>query len=137
MHMRQDTACNLQGKVRDIYDLGDKLVVVTTDRQSAFDRLLAHVPFKVLPDCFSTAFDPPLPKACLGSVPLISAACQPADALYGGQGQVLNLTSAWWMQEACKDVPNSLLAVPHPNVAIMARCQGRSSSSRRCSTKPP
>jgi len=37
---------NQQGKVRDTYDLGDRLVVVTTDRQSAFDRLLAAVPFK-------------------------------------------------------------------------------------------
>lgn len=35
-----------QGKVRDTYDLGDKLVLVTTDRQSAFDRVLAAVPFK-------------------------------------------------------------------------------------------
>jgi phosphoribosylaminoimidazole-succinocarboxamide synthase len=35
-----------QGKVRDTYDLGDRVVVVTTDRQSAFDRLLAAVPFK-------------------------------------------------------------------------------------------
>ena len=36
----------LQGKVRDTYDLGDKIVVITTDRQSAFDRLLASIPFK-------------------------------------------------------------------------------------------
>lgn len=35
-----------QGKVRDTYDLGDKLLLVTTDRQSAFDRVLAAVPFK-------------------------------------------------------------------------------------------
>ena len=35
-----------QGKVRDTYDMGDKVVIVTTDRQSAFDRLLASVPFK-------------------------------------------------------------------------------------------
>ncbi len=35
-----------RGKVRDIYDLGDKLLLVTTDRQSAFDRVLASVPFK-------------------------------------------------------------------------------------------
>ncbi len=35
-----------KGKVRDSFDLGDKLVMVTTDRQSAFDRLLANVPFK-------------------------------------------------------------------------------------------
>lgn len=34
------------GKVRDTYDLRDRLVIVTTDRQSAFDRLLGHIPFK-------------------------------------------------------------------------------------------
>ena len=39
-----------QGKVRDTYDVGDKLVIVTTDRQSAFDRLLASVPFKARAD---------------------------------------------------------------------------------------
>lgn len=32
--------------MRDIYDSGDYLVLVTTDRQSAFDRILASVPFK-------------------------------------------------------------------------------------------
>jgi phosphoribosylaminoimidazole-succinocarboxamide synthase len=35
-----------QGKVRDTYDLGDKLILVTTDRQSAFDRVIASVPYK-------------------------------------------------------------------------------------------
>ncbi len=30
-----------RGKVRDVYDLGDKLVIVTTDRISAFDWVLA------------------------------------------------------------------------------------------------
>lgn len=35
-----------QGKVRDTYDLGDKLLLITTDRQSAFDRVLASIPFK-------------------------------------------------------------------------------------------
>ncbi|MEE8335330.1 MAG: phosphoribosylaminoimidazolesuccinocarboxamide synthase [Candidatus Neomarinimicrobiota bacterium] len=34
------------GKVRDQYDLGDKLLLITTDRQSAFDRVLAAIPFK-------------------------------------------------------------------------------------------
>ncbi|KAL3514239.1 hypothetical protein ACH5RR_026956 [Cinchona calisaya] len=34
------------GKVRDIYDGGDYIVLVTTDRQSAFDRILASIPFK-------------------------------------------------------------------------------------------
>jgi len=35
-----------KGKVRDTYDLGEKLLLVTTDRQSAFDRILANIPFK-------------------------------------------------------------------------------------------
>ncbi|GAB4823885.1 hypothetical protein N2152v2_010931 [Parachlorella kessleri] len=72
-----------KGKVRDTYDLGDKLVVVTTDRQSAFDRLLAAVPFK---------------------------------------GQVLNQTSAWWMERTTHIVQNALLSVPDPNACIMKKC---------------
>jgi phosphoribosylaminoimidazole-succinocarboxamide synthase len=69
--------------VRDTYDLGDRLVIVTTDRQSAFDRLLASVPFK---------------------------------------GQVLNQTSAWWMQRTQHIVPNALLATPDPNACVMRKC---------------
>ncbi|MGB7077255.1 MAG: phosphoribosylaminoimidazolesuccinocarboxamide synthase [Xanthobacteraceae bacterium] len=34
------------GKVRDIYDQGDRLILITTDRHSSFDRLIAHVPWK-------------------------------------------------------------------------------------------
>lgn len=34
------------GKVRDTYDLGDCLILITTDRQSAFDRVIASVPYK-------------------------------------------------------------------------------------------
>lgn len=34
------------GKVRDQYALGDKIALITTDRQSAFDRVLASIPFK-------------------------------------------------------------------------------------------
>ncbi len=35
-----------QGKVRDVYDGGDKLVLIATDRYSAFDRNLAFIPLK-------------------------------------------------------------------------------------------
>jgi len=35
-----------QGKVRDIYGRGEKLILVTTDRLSAFDRILGLVPYK-------------------------------------------------------------------------------------------
>ncbi|MBZ0304242.1 MAG: phosphoribosylaminoimidazolesuccinocarboxamide synthase [Anaerolineae bacterium] len=34
------------GKVRDIYSLGDQRVLITTDRVSAFDRVLGAIPFK-------------------------------------------------------------------------------------------
>ncbi|MEM9243574.1 MAG: phosphoribosylaminoimidazolesuccinocarboxamide synthase [Pseudomonadota bacterium] len=41
------------GKVRDCYALDNKLLIITTDRQSAFDRKLALIPFKgqVLNQC--------------------------------------------------------------------------------------
>ncbi len=49
-HCLTETNFNLgkkyQGKVRDTYDLGDRLLLITTDRQSAFDRVLAAIPFK-------------------------------------------------------------------------------------------
>ncbi|MBD3422393.1 MAG: phosphoribosylaminoimidazolesuccinocarboxamide synthase [Chitinivibrionales bacterium] len=35
-----------KGKVRDIFDLGETLLLITTDRLSAFDRILATIPFK-------------------------------------------------------------------------------------------
>lgn len=73
-----------KGKVRDTYDLGDQLILVTTDRQSAFDRYLAAVPYK---------------------------------------GQVLNLTSVWWFKNTQAIVPNHLIAVPDPNVAIVKKCK--------------
>jgi phosphoribosylaminoimidazole-succinocarboxamide synthase len=45
-----ETTCHhgekYHGKVRDRYDIGDQLLLITTDRQSAFDRVLASIPFK-------------------------------------------------------------------------------------------
>src|SRR3954466_13208089 len=34
------------GKVRDIYIQKDRLILVTTDRHSSFDRIIAHIPHK-------------------------------------------------------------------------------------------
>ena len=34
------------GKVRDIYMQSDRLILVTTDRHSSFDRIIAHIPWK-------------------------------------------------------------------------------------------
>lgn len=36
----------IQGKVRDLYILKDKRIFITTDRQSAFDRIVGYIPFK-------------------------------------------------------------------------------------------
>lgn len=42
-----DIAPDAQGKVRDVYDLGDKLLLVATDRISAFDYILEdEIPYK-------------------------------------------------------------------------------------------
>lgn len=42
-----DIKPDAQGKVRDLYDLGDKLLLVATDRISAFDYILKdEIPFK-------------------------------------------------------------------------------------------
>lgn len=35
-----------QGKVRDFYFVDDKRILITTDRQSAFDVILGYIPFK-------------------------------------------------------------------------------------------
>ena len=34
------------GKVRDIYIQPDKIILVSTDRHSSFDRIIAHIPHK-------------------------------------------------------------------------------------------
>jgi phosphoribosylaminoimidazole-succinocarboxamide synthase len=40
-------AAKYPGKVRDTYDLGDgRLLLITTDRQSGFDRMLGAIPYK-------------------------------------------------------------------------------------------
>lgn len=71
------------GKVRDWYDLqnGQRLII-TTDRLSAFDRILARVPYK---------------------------------------GQVLNQLSAWWFEQTKDIIPNHLISIPDPNVAIVKK----------------
>lgn len=38
------------------------------------------------------------------------------------QGQVLNQTSAWWMDQTRHIISNSLVGVPDPNIAVMQRC---------------
>jgi phosphoribosylaminoimidazole-succinocarboxamide synthase len=71
------------GKVRDSYLLKGRRVLVTTDRVSAFDRVLGTIPFK---------------------------------------GQVLNQIAAFWFEQTRLIVPNHVLAVPDPNVMVVAEC---------------
>ncbi len=75
-----------KGKVRDVYSIADDLLVmVATDRISAFDVVLPEpIPFK---------------------------------------GQVLNQIASKFL-DATKDIlPNWILSVPDPNVAIGKRCE--------------
>jgi phosphoribosylaminoimidazole-succinocarboxamide synthase len=74
-----------RGKVRDIFTLPNgRRLLVTTDRLSAFDRVLTTVPFK---------------------------------------GQVLNQLSAFWFAHTADIVPNHILAIPDPNVALVKECE--------------
>lgn len=42
----QHAGIKYQGKVRDFYVLPTKRIIITTDRQSAFDYVLGHIPYK-------------------------------------------------------------------------------------------
>ncbi|RZS22277.1 hypothetical protein BHM03_00055023 [Ensete ventricosum] len=79
-----------RGKVRDIYDAEDHLVLVTTDRQSAFDRVLASIPFK-------------------GQVFL--PVSMNSDVL----DMVLNETSLWWFNKTQHITPNAVVSAPDSN----------------------
>ena len=68
------------GKVRDYYVVGDKRILITTDRISAFDKVLGFIPEK---------------------------------------GQILNMLSNFWFKNTVDIVENHMIAVPHPNVAIV------------------
>jgi len=46
METHFDFGKRYQGKVRDSYDMGEFLIIVTSDRQSAFDRMVAVIPYK-------------------------------------------------------------------------------------------
>lgn len=72
-----------QGKVRDFYQVNGKRMLITTDRLSAFDRVVGHIPFK---------------------------------------GQVLNQLAAFWFECTRDILPNHLISVPDPNVAVVQEC---------------
>ena len=110
-----------QGKVRDTYDLGDKVVIVTTDRQSAFDRLLASVPFKGQVGSWDGK-DRNAYSVCGGPPPFPARKPASSPSHASLSSQVLNQTSAWWMSHTTHIVKNALLSTPDPNVSIMKKC---------------
>lgn len=75
-----------KGKVREVYSLkDDKIIIVATDRLSAFDVVLPKgIPYK---------------------------------------GQILNQIADEMLAATSKDVPNWLLEMPDPNVAVGQRCE--------------
>jgi phosphoribosylaminoimidazole-succinocarboxamide synthase len=115
----------LQGKVRDTYDLGDKLVIVTTDRQSAFDRLLAAIPFKgqVLNQTAAWWMQQTshiVPNALLAGV----CGCGWRGGLLA-DGRLASRGGWLWSSSACIKGPRQAPprpAVPDPNACIMRKC---------------
>ncbi|MBV9349280.1 MAG: phosphoribosylaminoimidazolesuccinocarboxamide synthase [Patescibacteria group bacterium] len=45
-----------KGKVRDIYVQSERLILISTDRHSSFDRIIAHIPYKGAVLNLSSAF---------------------------------------------------------------------------------
>ena len=74
-----------RGKVRDVYDLGEQKIIITTDRVSAYDRILGTIPFKgeILTQIAIKAFDntKDILRNHILEVPdpnvIIAAKCQP------------------------------------------------------------
>jgi len=75
-----------QGKVRNVYTINnDILVIIATDRLSAFDVVLPQgIPYK---------------------------------------GQILNQLATYMLDKTQHEVPNWLIASPHPNVSIGHKCE--------------
>ena len=103
------------GKVRDTYECDDCLVLVTTDRQSAFDRQLTQVPCKgQVRNLYITK-----PFSCFNH---ISSQHITSHYITSPKQQILNLISLWWFNRTSHIVPNHVIASPHPNVLIAKKC---------------
>ena len=98
-----------RGKVRDIIDLDDRLVLVTTDRVSAFDRVLGTVPFRgqILNELSAWWFgqNRDIVASHLLSVPdpnvVVARKCRPLPVEVVVRGRLTGTTStALWTQYA-------------------------------------
>ena len=98
-----------EGKVRDNYTIGDKRLLITTDRISAFDRVLCTLPFKGQVLTQSTAFWFEHTKNIVDnhviSVPdpnvVLAKECQliPVEMVIRGYLTGVTTTSAWYHYE--------------------------------------
>jgi len=99
----------MTGKVRDIYRQNDKLILITTDRVSAFDRVLGLIPYKgqVLNQLSAWWFEQtadliknhvvavPDPNVAIGRV----AEPLPIEVVVRGYITGVTTTSLWYMYE--------------------------------------
>jgi len=112
-------------QVRDIYDAGDYLVLITTDRLSAFDRNLASIPFKGQV-CFSSClcYSSWIALKCYRQTSLHWSVDQTAtnNKLVVLNFQVLNETSLWWFNNTQHITPNAIVSSPDRNVVIAKKC---------------
>ncbi len=93
------------GKVRDIYVAADKITLVSTDRHSSFDRIIAHIPFKgeILNQISAFWFDntKDIIKNHVVSIPdpnvLVAKKCKPLpiEAVMRGYITGVTSTSLW------------------------------------------
>src|SRR3989338_8055329 len=98
-----------EGKVRDNYTVGDKRILITTDRISAFDRVLCTIPFKgqVLNQIAAFWFEKTkhIVKNHLVSVPdpnvIVAKECRPysVEIIVRGYITGVTTTSAWYNYE--------------------------------------
>ena len=98
-----------EGKVRDNYTVGGKRVLITTDRISAFDRVLCTIPFKgqVLNQIAAFWFEKTkhIVKNHLVSVPdpnvIVANECKPypVEIIVRGYITGVTTTSAWYNYE--------------------------------------
>ena len=110
------------GKVRDFYLKDDKRITITTDRQSAFDLILGHIPFKgaVLNQLAAFWFEKTkhiVPNHVI-SVPdpnvLISRQCQsfPVEIVVRGYLTGVANTSIWYSYEKGE---RTIYGIPFPD----------------------
>jgi phosphoribosylaminoimidazole-succinocarboxamide synthase len=105
-----------------VYDLGDRLLLVCTDRLSAFDRHVCSIPCKGSSSPRSKfiflSFLFTLPLCFLRPSLSLSFSLSLSRTL----GRVLNLVSQFWFERTGHIIPNHVLSVPHPNVTVAVKC---------------